>query len=49
MIHVMQIIAYFPLINVIMPANCKELFQVIVQIVTYDLIPVDGVMSWIDG
>ena len=47
-VHVMQIITHFPLINVLMPANCQELFRIFVKIVTYDLIPIDGIMDMID-
>ena len=46
-IHVMQIIAHFPLVNVLMPANCQVLFSMIIKVVTYDIIPVDGVIEWI--
>ena len=45
LVHVMQIIAHFPLINVLMPANCHMLFSVFVKIVTFDLIPIDELME----
>ena len=36
------------MINVLMPANCQLLFSYVVKIATFDLIPVDGIMEWID-
>ena len=45
LVHVMQIIAHFPLTDVLMPANCHMLFSVFVKIVTFDLIPVDKLMA----
>ena len=41
----MQIIAHFPLINVLMPANCQMLFSIFIKIVTFDLIPIDQLME----
>ena len=48
MVNCLQIVAYFPMINVLMPANCVLLFTVIVKIVTFDMIPVDIIMDEID-
>ena len=45
MVNCLQIIAHYPLINVLMPANCQLLFTVVVKIATFDLIPVDGIME----
>ena len=47
MINNLQIIAHYPLINVLMPANSQILFSVIVRVATFDLIPVEGIMDWI--
>ena len=48
MINCLQIIAHFPLINILMPANCQVLFLVVVKIATFDLIPVDGFMESVE-
>ena len=42
LLHAMQIVAHFPLINIMMPANAVMLFQVIVKIATFDLIPTEA-------
>ena len=47
MVNCLQIIAHYPMINVLMPANCQLLFTVVVKIATFDLIPVDGIMELI--
>ena len=31
-----------------MPANCQLLFGVLIKIATFDIIPVDGIMDYID-
>ena len=46
MINCLQIIAYFPLINVTTPANAQIMFVIIVKIATFDLISVDGIIDW---
>ena len=48
MINSLQIVAHFPLINILMPANCQVLFRVIVKIVTFDWIPIDGFMDSVE-
>ena len=48
MINCLQIVAHFPMINVLMPANCQMLFMIVVKIATFDLIPVDGIMEGLD-
>ena len=47
MINCLQIIAYFPLINVTTPANCQIMFTIIVKIATFDMISVDGIIDWV--
>ena len=44
-INSLQIIAHFPMLNLLMPANAQILYFAIVQIVTFEIIPVDGVMK----
>lgn len=41
LLHAMQIVAHFPLINLMMPSNAQMLFEIIVKIATFDLIPTD--------
>ena len=45
MINCLQIMAHFPLINILMPANCQLIFLVVVKIATFDLLPIDGLMD----
>ena len=42
LLHAMQIVAHFPLINVMMPSNARMLFQVIIKIATFDIIPTEA-------
>ena len=46
-VNCLQIVAHFPMINVLMPANAQELFRHIVKVATFDLVNVDGVMELI--
>ena len=48
MINCLQIVAHFPMINVLMPANCQLLFTIVVKVATFDMIPVDGLMDKIN-
>ena len=41
LLHSMQIIAHFPLINVMMPTNAHILFKILIKIATLDLIPTE--------
>lgn len=41
LLHAMQIVAHFPLINVMMPSNASKFFKIMVKIATFDLIPVE--------
>ena len=41
LLHAMQIVAHFPLINIMMPSNASMLFQVIVKIATFDMLPTE--------
>ena len=47
LLHSMQIIAFFPLVNISMPANAFLLFKVLIKIATLDILPteelIDGV------
>ena len=49
MINCIQIVSHFPLINVLVPANCKFVFSIMVKIATFDVIPVDGIMESIQS
>ena len=44
MLHAMQIVAHFPLINIMMPPNAQMLFQVIVKIATFDMLPTEDLI-----
>ena len=48
MVNCLQIIAHFPMINVLMPANVQMLFIIVVKIATFDILPIDGIMEWFD-
>ena len=48
MVNCLQIIAHFPMINVLMPANVQMLFMIVVKIATFDMLPVGGIMEWFD-
>lgn len=41
LINCLQIIAFFPLINIRMPANCIIMYRVIIKIATFELINVE--------
>ena len=47
-VNCLQIISHFPLINVLMPANCQLLFEIVVKIVTFDIVSVDGILETFD-
>ena len=47
LINCLQIVSHFPLINVLMPANCRLLFSILIKMATFDLLPVDGIMEFI--
>ena len=45
LLHCMQIVAHFPLVNIMMPANAQHVFKIIVQIATMDLLPTEPVIE----
>ena len=45
LLHAMQIVAHFPLVNIMMPQNASMLFQVIIQIATFDMLPTEEVIK----
>ena len=45
MVNAMQIIAHFPLINIMMPSNAQIVFNVIVEIATFDIIPTEPLIE----
>ena len=49
MIHCMQIIAHFPLIHIMMPANAHKLFAVLVKIATLDLFPTEYIIEGLEA
>ena len=49
MVRCLQIIAYFSIISVMMPANSLTLFRIFAKIATFDLVPVDGIIDWMNG
>ena len=44
LLHCMQIIAHFPLINVNMPANAQMLFKILIKIATFDMLPTEALI-----
>ena len=47
LINCLQIVSHFPLINVLMPANCQLLFSILIKMATFDVVPVDPIMDFI--
>ena len=47
LVNSLQIIAYYPLLDVQFPANCVVYFAIIIKIATFDLISVDFITDWI--
>ena len=45
LLHSMQIVAHFPLINIAMPANADAMFQVLIEITTFGLIPTEDFLE----
>ena len=41
LLHSMQIIAHFPLLNIMMPTNAHMLFKILIKIATLDLLPTE--------
>lgn len=45
LLHSTQILAHFPLINIMMPQNADMLFTILMKIATFDLIPTEAVID----
>lgn len=45
LIHCLQIVSHFPLINIMMPSNAHRLFSIIIQIATFDIAPVEDAIA----
>ena len=45
LLHSMQIVAHFPLINIAMPANADAMFQVLIEITTFGIIPTEDFLE----
>lgn len=45
LLHALQIVAHFPLINLMMPGNAQFLFQIIVKIATFDILPTEELIQ----
>ena len=45
LLHSMQIVAHFPLINIMMPGNAQMLFQVIIKIATFNILPTEDIIA----
>lgn len=41
----MQLIIYLPLIAVAFPSNALALFQIMIPIITFDIIPTESILS----
>ena len=48
LLHCMQIVSHFDLVNIMMPANAHHLFKIIVSIATLDLLPTDLMIEEIE-
>ena len=48
-VRCMQIIGFFSIINLLMPANSLKVFRIFTKIATFDLIPVDGIIVLINN
>ena len=42
LLHAMQILAYLPLFNVMMPANAQYMFKIIIKIANFELIDIES-------
>ena len=49
LVNSLQLIAYFPLLAIILPANSKIAYELTYSIAAFDLIPTDPLTDWIDG
>lgn len=45
LVHCLQIVAFFPLNNVLMPANAHQVFQLILQIANFEMFPVEDMIE----
>ena len=48
MLHCVQIVSHFDLVNISMPANAHHLFKILVQIATFNIIPTEVVIDAIE-
>ena len=42
LLNSLQIVAHFPLINIMMPANAQMIFKTLIQIATFEFIPIES-------
>ena len=47
MVNCLQIQCHYPMFDLLMPANTKYFFKFVVTIATFDLIPTEGILSWV--
>ena len=45
LLHMMQILSYFPLFNIMMPANAHVMFQVMIKISNFDIVDTEAVIE----
>ena len=45
LLHSVQIVAHFPLINLMMPANAQMIFKILVSIATFEFIPTGDIIE----
>ena len=39
LLHSLQIVSHFPLVNIMMPTNARKFFEVIIKIATFNMVP----------
>ena len=48
LVNSLQIVAHFPLLNVIIPGSAKDMYLMIYEIVTFDLLPMDEIQEYME-
>ena len=49
LIHGVQIVAYFMLLNLPIPANILMVEEILYEVATFDLVPLDFVIDFLDS
>ena len=45
MVHCLQIVSHYPLINLVFPTNVQETFKIVQQIAAFEVIPIDDLVE----